>query len=210
MKKLLLTVVLILLGYSTAEAQTQFYGDNHFRGWNHPRIWYNQPRIWYNQPYHYRWHYYQPGIRRAPRPRLYSGVDAWAHDVRARWALQDEAKARRRAESERKRARYKEAKARKEAENSSVTHNGITYKNLDEFRKSEPYLEMMAEAEVRQLREEKRQQSKKEPWVNNPESIEHKAADEVAQKHGITMEQAWERYPVEISATMRHIRYRQQ
>lgn len=161
-KSILAAFAAILLCGPSAEA-----GDGRFvhryGGWvaNSPAY-----RPWGYSNYHYRYRYwYGPGVRRAPRPRLYQGVDAWAHDIRARWSLQDEAKARRRAEQEEKRKRREEYRAKhppKPAGERHFVHKGVKYKNMEEFKKTDAYLEMLADREIQRARNAAKEKMKEE------------------------------------------------
>lgn len=123
MKKPYLFVIPLLFAFNVADAQERY--EYHYDGWG-------------NYQYRYEW--------QNPDPK------AQADAIRERWKLEDEAEARREAKLK---ARREQAEAYRQAHPPKAPgkfiHKGKEYKNYAEFKQSDAYLEMLAEAEIRSL-----------------------------------------------------------
>jgi len=172
MKQFLIAIAAVLLFSEAAEAQNWRPGVGRWTAGSGLVVTPEWNRRYVNPyPYQYQYQYrywYDPSIRKAPKPRLYSGTKAWADDIRERWKLEDEAKARRRAESEAKRERYRkyrEAHPPKKGE-SYFVHRGKKYKSYSEFKESDAYADLVAErraiAERNRIEEEIKENERRE------------------------------------------------
>lgn len=89
--------------------------------------------------------------------RYEPNVQEWSDDVRERWKLKDELKARREARLQEARERHKQHRETHPPtpENERYfTYKGQKFKNYAEFKKSDAYLEMKFEVEMRQIKRE--------------------------------------------------------
>lgn len=112
----------------------------------------------------------------APDPKAYNDIDiwvkdvnAWANHVRINWEIKDEAKARKEAEREERRAKAAERRKNKtKGKRGYFVHKGVKYDSVKDFQKSEAYAKVLAAAKERaasihrkqRIEEFRRQQAK--------------------------------------------------